>query len=379
VDTDFDVVVVGCGLAGSASAWAATRRGASVLALDRFREHHARGSSHGSSRIVRRAYGDVLYARLAGEAFELWREVELQSGTTVLRMLGGLDFGAHRNTAAISEHLSSCGVAHEVLAAREAERRWPGMRFEGDVVHHEQAGTMDPQAAIDALISLARRGGADVRFGSAAVRVAAGDGAARVELGDGSAVTAGRVVVAAGAWVQPLVGADVPLPPMRITQQQIFHFPRRDTAAPPWPSVIHVDAGLGEVYHLAGGRDGGAGDDRKIGEHDRGTACSADTRDGVVDPASRQRIVDYVRRWLPGLDPTPRGEATCLYTHTPTGDFVLDRVGPLVVSSPCSGHGAKFAPLIGELTARLAFGDGSVPDRFRLASHATAHRASVSL
>jgi sarcosine oxidase len=83
---------------------------------------------------------------------------------------------------------------------------------------------------------------------------------------------------------------------------------------------------------------------------------------------------------LPGLDPTPRSEATCLYTETPTEDFVLDRVGDLVVCSPCSGHGAKFTPLIGEMVADLLTGDGgSVPDRFRLAAHATARPASVSL
>jgi len=85
-------------------------------------------------------------------------------------------------------------------------------------------------------------------------------------------------------------------------------------------------------------------------------------------------MVDYVRRWLPGLDPRPRSEATCLYTTTSTEDFVLDRVGSLVICSPCSGHGAKFAPLIGELAADLVTSPGSaeIPERFRLASHASA-------
>ena len=88
-------------------------------------------------------------------------------------------------------------------------------------------------------------------------------------------------------------------------------------------------------------------------------------------PGARQRVVEYVRRWLPGLEPTPRGETTCLYTSTPSEDFIIDRVGPLVVCSPCSGHGAKFAPLIGELVAGLVTGSAGVPDRFRLAAHAT--------
>jgi sarcosine oxidase len=135
------------------------------------------------------------------------------------------------------------------------------------------------------------------------------------------------------------------------------------------------------VYHLAGGRDGGPGDDRKIGEHDGGHETTAAGRDGVVDAASRERVIEYVRRWLPGLDPAPRSEVTCLYTETPTEDFLIDRVGDVVVCSPCSGHGAKFAPLTGELVAGLVIGadEEPVPDRFRLAAHLTGRAGSVSL
>lgn len=370
-----DVVVVGGGLMGAASAWALTRRGRSVLLVEQFESGHARGSSHGSSRIVRRAYGDALYTRLTGRAFELWRELESSSGRTLLRMLGGVDFGPGRSVDSVAEHLEAAGVLHEVLPAAEAETRWPGMRFAGGVVFHEQAGTLDSRAAVEAFLSCAA--GAEVRF-SAGVRSIApsGDGAS-VQFADGSAVRASCVVVAAGAWVQPLVGGLVALPRLTVEQQQVFHFPRRDASAPPWPSVIHQD--VHETYHLAGGRDGGTGDDRKVGEHDSGTPTTANDRPGVVDPRSRVRVVDYVRRWLPGLEPTPRAEATCLYTVTPSQDFILDRVGPIVVCSPCSGHGAKFAPLVGEFVADLVAGSVDVPSRFRLAAHASAATGSAAL
>ena len=350
-----------------------------MLVLDRFEPGHKDGSSHGSARIVRRAYGDDLYTRLTGEAFELWREVEQQSGTTLLRMLGGLDYGTGRAATEVASHLAACGVPHEVLDSTEAEHRWPGMRFEGPVVFHEQAGTLDAQMAVDAMAALAVAGDADIRHGQPAVELTVDGDLARVRLSDDVVVTARCVVVAAGAWVEPLVGALLPLPRLEITQQQTFHFPRLDPTAPAWPSVIHIRGGHDRYYHLAGGRDGGAGDDRKVGEHDLGTPVTGDGRDGVVDPESRRRVVDYVQRWLPGLDPTPRAEATCLYTKTPTEDFILDRRGPVVVCSPCSGHGAKFAPLIGEYAARLAFGDGDTPDRFLLAAHAAAGPRAVSL
>jgi monomeric sarcosine oxidase len=370
---DADVVIVGAGLAGAAAAWSLSRRGRSVVLLEQFAAGHSSGSSHGSARIVRRAYGDGLYTSLTGRAFELWREVEHASGEQILRMYGGLDFGPRRNVAAVAGHLAAAGVPHEVLPADEAERRWPGMRFEGDVVYHPQAGTMDAARAVSAMVALS---GADVRYESRAVAVSS---TGEVALADGTSFRAQVVVVAAGGWVGPLLSSVVALPPLQVTQQQIFHFPRRDPGLPPWPSVIH-ESTTAAVYHLAGGRDGGPDDDRKIGEHDGGVACTADDRSGLVNPESRVRVVDYVRRWLPGLVPEPRSEATCLYTETPTEDFILDRAGPLVVCSPCSGHGAKFAPLIGELVADLVEGGGAdVPARFRVATHLEGRIGSVSL
>lgn len=369
------VVIVGAGLSGAAATWALARRGVPVVTVEQFAVGHSSGSSHGSARIVRRGYGDGLYVSLSGRAFELWRELEQATGTQILRMLGGLDFGSRRDVPKVAALLADAGVPHEVLPAAEAEARWPGMVFEGsDVVHHEQAGTMDAAGAVQAFLGDAKRLGADVRQETAAVGVEAG----RVQLADGSALPARCVVAAAGAWVAPLLSGLVRLPPLRVTQQQIFHFPRLDTTAAAWPSVIH-EPDEHPVYHLAGGRDGGPGDDRKIGEHDAGVETTAAGRDGVVNPASRDRLVEYVRRWLPGLDPTPRGETTCLYTETPSEDFIIDRMGELVVCSPCSGHGAKFAPLIGELVAGLVVGDGTVPDRFRLADHLRGRSASVSL
>jgi monomeric sarcosine oxidase len=371
-----DALVIGAGLAGAATAWSAARRGLSVAVVEQYEPGHPNGSSHGSARIVRRGYGDALYTRLSGQAFELWRELELEAGRPLLRMLGGLDFGPRRDVPAVAANLADSGVPHELLDAREAERRWPGMRFSGSVVYHPQAGTMDPDGAVRAFLDGAADRGAQLRFSSPVTAIRPHGDVAGVLLADGTELQAGRVVVAAGAWVGALLDGLVELPPLRVTQQQIHHFPRLDTAAEPWPSVIHEDEL--RVYHLAGGRDGGQGDDRKIGDHDGGRPASAATRDGLVDPAVRRRVVEYVKRWLPGLEPTPRGEVTCLYTSTPSEDFILDRVGPLVVSSPCSGHGAKFAPLIGELTVDVLTG-ADPPERFALTAHAAGRAGSVSL
>jgi glycine/D-amino acid oxidase-like deaminating enzyme len=368
------VVIIGAGLAGAACAWSLSRRSVPVVVVEQFAPGHRLGSSHGSARIVRRAYGDALYVALTGRAFELWDEVEAGSATPLLRMLGGLDFGVRRDVPTVAALLAEAAVPHEVLAASEASARWPGMVFEGDVVFHAQAGTLDADAAVGALLAEAVRLGAVVRHSTPAVSVSGN----RVMLADGTSLGARRVVVAAGGWVAPLLSGVVSLPPLRVTRQQVFHFPRVDPSAPPWPSVIH-EPDANPVYHLAGGRDGGSADDRKIGEHGGGTETAAGADPGVVDPVARARVIEYVRRWLPGLDPTPSSETTCLYTATPSEDFLIDRVDDLVVCSPCSGHGAKFAPLVGELVADLVTGTGTVPDRFRLAAHAAGASRSVSL
>ncbi|MFF4845473.1 FAD-dependent oxidoreductase [Streptomyces collinus] len=367
-----DVVVVGGGLMGAATAWAAARRGLSVLLLEQYEAGHGHGSSHGSARIVRRGYEDPLYTRLTGRAFELWRELELQAEVSLLRMLGSVDFGTRAYAESVAEQLAAAGVPHERLAPDEAERRWPGMRFEGPVVYHPQGGTVDAGAAVTAFLETAVLLGAAVRHGTAVRELASAGEGARVLLDGGETVLARQVVVAGGAWTAQLLDGLVPLPPLTVTEQDIFHFPRLDPIGPAWPSVLH-EKGPG-IYHLAGGRDGGQGDDRKIGEHYGGPRTTAAGRGGVITPESRARLTEYVREWLPGLDPTPRSEASCLFTFTPSEDFLLDRVGPFVVCSPCSGHGAKFAPLIGELTADLVTGAAEPPESFRLTAHTSGSR-----
>jgi monomeric sarcosine oxidase len=369
----YDVIVVGAGLMGAAAAWSLAKRGRSVLLVEQFGPGHSNGSSHGSARIVRRAYADALYVRLSGRAFELWRELEQQSGASLLHRLGGIDHGAQRDVEGVAEQLSAAGVAYELLAIAEAERRWPGMRFASRVVYQPQAGTIDAALALESLVAEAARQGAQVLYDTPVARLVPGEESGAVELASGERVEAAAVVAAAGAWLEPLLGGRGKLPQLTVTQQQIFHFPRLDRAAALWPSVIHQGAEL--VYHLAGGRDGGPHEDRKIAEHRHGTVTTAASRSGEVDPRSRARVVEYVKRWLPGLDPTPGREATCLYTTTPSEDFVLDRVGSLVLCSACSGHGAKFAPLIGEFVAELVTSPeiAQIPTRFRLP--ATGHPA----
>lgn len=366
--SDADVVVIGAGLVGSAAAWALARRGAEVLVLEGRRIGNRDGSSHGSSRIFRRGYPEPEYAALSGRAQELWSELSDDVGELLLHRTGGVDHGPGRQLGKIKEAFDLCGVRHEIMSAAAAEARWPGMRFAGDVLFHPEAGVINADQTLRALTTVATARGAelreqvevdDIRQSGSIVEVATSDGLLRAR----------RVVVAAGAWVAELLPPEVAsrFPDHTVTQQQVFHFPRRD-AEVDWPVLIHRagETPDDEIYALPSGSDGGPAPAFKVAEHQRGALTTARTRDFVVDETSRQRMVDYVQRWLPGLVPEVAAQITCLYTTTADRDFVLDRVDGVVVASPCSGHGAKFTPVTGELIADLVLTDAEPSRRFAL-------------
>jgi sarcosine oxidase len=352
----YDAIVVGAGAMGSAAAWQLARRGRSVLLLEQFEAGHARGSSHGSARIFRVAYRDARYVALALQALPLWRELEREAGETLLEQDGQLDHGAPAAVDAIADSLKAARRPFERLSPAEAARRWPGMRFGAAVVYSPEGGRCRAQATVAALQRLCARRGAQVRFGAKVLELRADGDGVRVTTAQGED-EAGVVVVAAGAWVEALLRDAVALPPLRVTRELPAHFAPR---APhqPWPAFIHHGAsGSAGERHLGFATYGllAPGLGVKVGEHGVGEELHPDAPFGV-DRARLERLSRYVAEWFPGLDPTPIEATPCLYTSTRDEHFVLDRRGPIVVCSPCSGHGFKFTPAIGRIAADLALG-----------------------
>jgi sarcosine oxidase len=366
-----DLIIVGAGLAGAAAAWAASSRGLSVVVLEAFEAGHKRGSSHGSARIFRHAYHDPLYVTMTRQAGEAWQRLQDDAGEQLLRLTGGLDFGPARDPEALHAVLTACGVPAELLELQQASEQYPGISFgSGPVLYHADAGVIDPDSAIAAMLRLAQQRGADVRFGCPAEEIAARPGGVTVRTASGP-LTAPVAVAAPGAWIAPLLAGVVRLPPLAVTQEQVFHLaPGRPPGpgADPWPVFISQDD-HGLFYGLPGGRDGEVPGAVKLGEMGRGTPATADGRDFAVSPDARQRVLAFAGRHLPGLGGAVVNESTCLFTSTGNEDFILDRVGPLVIASACSGHGAKFAPLTGEILAGLAAGQPAPDRRFTLAAH----------
>ncbi|WP_432545781.1 FAD-dependent oxidoreductase [Kineococcus sp. SYSU DK004] len=364
-------LVVGAGLAGAATAWRLAERGCEVTVVERAVPAAPDGSSHGSARVLRYAYAERADVEMVVRAAAGFRELERRSGTALLRTTGALDHGPGRDPRALARVMAAAGVEHELLSAAAARARWPQVAADGEVLFHPGGAVLDAEGAVRAMLGLARAAGARVLTGWPLERLRRNGTGFTARSGGGDVVDAERVVVCAGGWLPDLLGG-LPLPPgflaafppLEVTQESAFHFPCRDEHPhDTWPTVVHGEPGS-TVYALPGGRDA-QHRGLKVAEHHAGRPIgSAAARTGVVDAANRARVAAHVRRRLPGLVPEPYAETTCLYTTTPGEVFVLDGADGLTVVSACSGHGAKFAPLLGELAADLATGDGEPPARF---------------
>jgi sarcosine oxidase len=372
-----EYVVVGAGLAGAATAWQLAIRGHDVTILERSVPASHDGSSHGSARIFRYAYPEWFYTQAVIESKLLWDELERANGLELITPAGAVDYGPERQPEHLARVLAGAGVAHELLSAAEARSRWPQIAFDTPVLWHPGAGVIDAEGAVNAMVALALKHGARLLTGWNLAGVEKTAAGYRLVSAGGEALDAGNVIVSAGGWLPQLLDRlSLPagflggLPEFTVRQEQAYHFRYRDDRSldpAPWPTFIHKSTDI-QTYGLPGGRDAGfAG--QKVAEYNGGKFIpSAARQTGLVDPANRRRVVDYVQRYLPGLEPEPYAETTCLFTNTPNEDFVIDRVDNLTVLSPCSGHGAKFAPLIGQWAADLAAGTGDVPARFRQAT-----------
>ncbi len=363
-----DHVVIGGGVVGAATARSLAARGQRVLLVEQHGRGHDQGSSHGASRIFRMGYADADYVALCLRARDEWAALEHASGRTLLDLTGAVDHGRPEQIAGIDAALTAAGIDHELLSPEKASERWPGLAFEGSVLTHAEAGRIRSADTVEALLDLAAADGAELRFGTRVTSVEDHGEAVTLTLEDrhGTAsVTAASVVAAVGSWAPALVGdllagRGVSLPAIRVTQEQPAHFPSH-LADDAWPSFVHYPLDGGDVYGLLT-----PGEGVKVGFHGTGPVVDPDARDFTPVPEELERLQTYVSRFVPGVDATEPAPISCLYDNSPDDDFVMDRRGPITVATGFSGHGFKFAPVLGEMLADLATGGAPHP-RFALA------------
>ena len=347
------MIVIGGGAMGTAAALELARRGRETLVLERFTPGHANGSSGGPTRIFRYAYHRDDYVRLAMLARDAWHELESAAAEQLLHVTGCLDVGEEGLRRA--DLLEENDVPVERLRGADAAERWPALRLpaDADMAFQPQGGVVRAAPTVIAQARLASEAGATMRTETTVSDIAVrGDGGVGVHTDTGDVVAAPVAVVAAGAWARPLLataGIEISLAP-NLEQSTYFTLDDRATTL---PTVIDWMSHVGQPPYLV--PDPWDPGSFKVGLHHSGPMTDADSRSFDPDPERVARATEYAQAHVPGSVATGRTD-TCLYTLTPDEDFVLDRVGPVVVASPCSGHGFKFVPLFGRVLADLATG-----------------------
>lgn len=368
-----DYAVVGAGLLGLATARALAKRGREVTLLEQATPGHELAGSAGNCRIFRLGYEDPFYVSLARRAREPWQLLEEESFCSILSPAPHLTLGT--GLGVVASAMASAGARTDMLTAAEVADRFPGFAADGPALLEPDSAVIAADTALTALAA----GVPDLRPG---VRVSAvADDGRRVWLDTSEGPLSARVaVICAGPWTAGLLaGGDksVVVPTTATLEQVAYLAPAGPTgptgaagaagragAAPAeMPIFIAYDAQVPYGLPVPGSAL------YKTGIHHGGVPADPDRLDQAEDPVLAGRLAEVARRYLPGFDPRPKLVERCVYDNTPDEDFVLDRIGNVVVGCGTSGHGFKFGPLIGEWLARLATGDlkgQGPPPRFAL-------------
>ncbi|MBA2578098.1 MAG: FAD-dependent oxidoreductase [Euzebyaceae bacterium] len=335
---DTEVIVVGAGVVGLATARALAQLGRDVIVLERHAIGHDGASSHGRSRMFRFSYPEQLWVQRAQEALPLWRALEAEAGEPLLKSTGSLDLGAVEGQRAA---LAACGARFELLNGGEVGSRWP-ITVTGGVpaLFQPDGGMLRADAVVQALLASATSAGARVLEETAADAIESDPAGVRV--GD---LRAGVAVVAAGAWTPSLVALDAQ--PTRETSTYLSLVGEGEEL----PVVIDTTTTSQTGFEAYGVVSPGEG--LKAGLHGSGQPADPDERGDPDEVIVAQTAAWATRRFRDASPEVLRAE-TCLYTNIADERFVVERRGRIVVGSACSGHGFKFAPLVGAQLAALA-------------------------
>jgi sarcosine oxidase len=386
MDKVYDAIVLGLGAVGAAAAYQLRKRGAAVLGIDQFKPPHEFGSSHGDSRITRIACGEGLeYTAFAVRSHEIWRELEAQTGLTLLTQNGLLVISGEGPRAIEHEKphffettvqaAVSAGISHEVLTGAEASQRYPIFKLnERDHVYHDRlGGFVRPEACVEAQLQVAQREGAVLRFHEKVLGIQEGD-LVTVETQAGR-YRAKQVILAMGPWLPEFCRARLH-GQLQVMRQVMYWFPirsdyarREDFSPERLPSFIWQLPAPQPVYGFPAidGPDKGV----KIATEQSDFSTTPELVDRTVSADEKREMYEtYVAPFFSGLAAEPMKTKVCLYTCAPQARFLIDRFGRqdnVIVASACSGHGFKHSAAVGELLAKMALGESHLDiERFRL-------------
>lgn len=374
LDISAEIVVVGLGAMGAATLFQLASLGAKVVGVDRYAPPHVFGSSHGETRITRRAVGEgAAYVPLVTASHAIWREIEAETGQTLLVESGFLaiapEGGAtkhHGRSDFLEQMLSlarASSIPHESLSAEEITRRFPQIT---GLTHGERGclelggGFVYPELCVQTQLTLAAARGARIVTGNTVLAVRQEGGSVVVETADG-VIRAGQAVVAAGAWAGRLLGA--PFDRLLTVNRQVMHWyaVEEDGAFAPgrFPTIIWMHgARTSDAFYGFPSLPGSGA--IKFAAEQYEVATDPDAVDRSVAPTEAGRMHrDHLAGRLKGVTPHATRSLACLYTVTPDAGFIIDRhprLDRVMVVSACSGHGFKHSAGIGKAVAEAVLG-----------------------
>lgn len=370
----YDVAIVGLGAMGSSSIFELSRRGQRVVGFDAFTPPHARSSSHGETRIIREAYfEDPVYVPLVQRAYDLWDQLELLAGRRLFTKTGGLMLGRPDSSVVCGAYASAkkYQLAHEVLSAAELRRFYPAFHLPDSIVgvREPRAGILFPERCIDSYLTLAASQSATLVFNEPILEWGVSGDSVWLRTVN-RRYDAGVVVFCCGPWISTLVD----LPILLQVERNVLHWFEPQSRSSLFQvgalPIFLLEDDAGRVcYGLPELPATGLG--VKMARHHFGEVTTPDDVDRNVAEGEIAEMNSWVEEYLPDLGNGWRRATVCLYTNTPDHHFLIDQhpeSGRVWIVSPCSGHGFKFASVIGEVVADLVVKGSTDFDirRFRL-------------
>ncbi|KAE8135117.1 FAD dependent oxidoreductase [Aspergillus pseudotamarii] len=359
----YDVAVVGLGALGSGAAYQAAVKGAKVIGFEQFELGHVRGASHDTSRIVRTSYGSPEFVALARSAYKDWADLEKRSGLNLLDITGGVVFLPRNGPTPSSDFTKSLdanGVPYELLDSKEVNRRWPGFNIPDgiDAVYTADTGIVHASKAVTTMQYQARANGAVLREKTRVDRLIPDGNGVIIETSKGR-VRAGKVILAADAWINKLLrplGAEIPL---TVMQEQITYFkPENPALFEPERFPVWIWGGEKWFYGFPTYGEPTI----KAGQDAQENFMTPDNRTFVPSQRVFKTLKDHMDTIIPGHGQDLR-TVTCQYSITPDRQFIIGPIqkNPNIIVALGNGHAFKFAPAIGRVVAELAI-DGKTSD-----------------
>ena len=351
----WDAIVIGCGIMGASVSYGLASRGLRVLNLERFGVNHKFGSSHGKTRIIRLAYyEDPRYVPLLRRAFQSWREAEAKSGKRLLEITGGLMIGREDGelVQGVLKSARTHGLPYEVLTAAKVEERFPAFTLgkEYAAVYEPNAGVLFAEECVRAFVGLGSEAGCEYRFSEQVKGWRSSPEGVEVQTTNGEQV-ASKVVFCGGAWNGQLLNGLVPLQ----CERQVplwFSSGGQDAFSPAKMPVFIMEEEKGVLYY--GIPDVGHG--VKVARTHGGEVSEPDQVRREVTEGDIVPVRRFISRRMMRLDGPPIASTTCIYSNTPDLNFAVGTHpadARVAVISACSGHGFKFASVLGEIAADL--------------------------